>query len=121
MWSAVSASSGKRQAKLGGSSELRCVHHDQWSRVMEPTLKRTGAILPVEATEGKGASRSGQRTRFGLVTQTGSGQPAREGEACIGWEGLDPKHQASWPGWKETARTERTIRNLGGPVWCSDP
>jgi len=95
MWSAVSASSGKRQAKLGGSSELRCVHHDQWSRVMEPTLKRTGAILPVDAGEGKGASRSGQRTRFGLVTQTGSGQPAREGEACIGWEGLDPKHQAS--------------------------
>jgi hypothetical protein len=24
----------KAPSKLGGSSELKCVHHDKWSRVM---------------------------------------------------------------------------------------
>jgi hypothetical protein len=45
---------GKRQErKLEGSYELKCVRRDKRSKVMLPTLKRQGAILPVEAGEGK--------------------------------------------------------------------
>jgi len=88
---------------------------------MEPTLERRGAIRSVDVGEGQGASRGRERTRFGLVAPSGSGQPAESGEACIGWEGLDPERPPSCSRWKETAGVERTTRPLGGPVGCSGP
>jgi len=75
-----------------------------------------GATLSVDAGEGQRASRSDPRTRFGLVTRNWEWPVCRKWWSQHRWGSLDHVHLPNSPGWKETARADRTSRNLGGPV-----
>ena len=78
--------SGKRQAKLGGSSELKVFTMVKGRKPCSRTQSVWWATTGAEAGRGKRTSRSSPRTRFGLVTLLGMASPPDWGEACIAGE-----------------------------------
>jgi hypothetical protein len=101
------AYSGKRQAKLGGSCQLKVLIMAKGRKPCSRSLSGSGATRTVEAGAGKRASRSVPRTRFGLVTHMGVASPPDSGEASIvREETTDSTERAPRGGRRQRARKE---------------